>query len=535
MSATPSVPTLRFSDPFHAVQWWATNTPEQEAVVFPGARKRITYAELLHQSSALAAGLRSLGVRAGDAVAIWAENRAEWIVSQLAICAVGAVMVPVNTHFREQDVAYVLEHSNAVAILLSQRFRKNAYLDMVQSQRGALPALKHVVCFDPDGSKAHHGVVDYAALLSAPIADFRPTPAEGRALASVQYTSGTTGRPKGAALCWEGMALNAQGTAERLAVTAKDRWTSIIPLFHCAGCIMNVTTTLLQGATYVGVPAFDPVEMMHVIQSELCTLLTGVPTSYLAMLEHPRREEFSLRTLRAGTCGGADCDPDVLQRCAEAFPIPGLVQVYGQTESSTLIAIDEIDSPHRWHSAGMPLPGMQVRVTHPETRGPLEAGVIGQLEARGPMVMLGYLNHPAETEKTISTDGWMQTGDLGYLREDGRVVIAGGRLRDMIIRGGENIYPVEVENLLRQHPAIMEIAVFGVPDRYYGEVVAAAVQLSEPTPADALRAFCHGKIAGFKHPAKLFQVSEWPMTSSGKIKKRDLQAAVGAGTLQELA
>jgi fatty-acyl-CoA synthase len=532
LNTPPSPPP--FPDPYTAAQWWAHATPSHEAVVFPAAQKRITYADLLRQSSALAAGLKNLGVKPGDAVAIWAENRAEWIVSQLAICAAGAVMVPVNTHFREQDVAYVLRHSHAVAILLSERFRKNAYLDMVQSQRAELPALQHVVCFDTRADAQPDGVVDYAQLLRTPSETFVATPPSARAIASVQYTSGTTGRPKGAALCWEGMSLNALRTAERLRVHSADRWTSIIPLFHCAGCIMNVTTALLRGATYVGVPAFDPVEMMAIIQAERCTLLTGVPTSYLAMLDHPRRGDFDMRSLRAGTCGGADCDPDVLARCAQAFPIPGLVQVYGQTESSTLIALDDVDSPERWHSAGLPLDGMEVRVTHPETRLPLPTGSVGQIEARGPMVMLGYFEQPEETAKTISDDGWMQTGDLGYLRPDGRLVIAGGRLRDMIIRGGENIYPVEIENLLRQHPAVAEIAVFGVPDRYYGEVVVAAVQLSASASSDELRQFCHGKIAGFKHPVLFYSVTQWPMTSSGKIKKRELQAAQAQGQLEPL-
>jgi fatty-acyl-CoA synthase len=535
MSLTLTTPPPSFPDPYTAIQWWARVAPAQEAVVFPNAQKRITYSELLHQCSALAAGLKGLGVKPGDAVAIWAENRAEWIVSQLAICAAGAVMVPVNTHFREQDVAYVLRHSKAVAILLSERFRKNGYLDMVQSQRAELPALRHVVCFDSRPGNHPDDVVNYADLMQTPTDTFDATPPAARAIASVQYTSGTTGRPKGAALCWEGMSLNAQGTADRLRVQASDRWTSIIPLFHCAGCIMNVTTALLRGATYVGVPAFDPVEMMAIVQAERCTLLTGVPTSYLAMLDHPRRGEFDMQSLRAGTCGGADCDPGVLERCAQEFPIPGLVQVYGQTESSTLIALDDVASPERWHSAGLPLQGMDVRVTHPETRTPLPTGSVGQIEVRGPMVMLGYFELPDETAKTISEDGWMQTGDLGYLRPDDRVVIAGGRLRDMIIRGGENIYPVEIENLLRQHPAVAEIAVFGVPDRYYGEVVVAAVQLNAPASSDQLRQFCHGKIAGFKHPVRFYSVAQWPMTSSGKIKKRELQASEADGQLQELA
>jgi len=336
-------------------------------------------------------------------------------------------------------------------------------------------------------------------------------------------------------LSFEGMTRNAAATARRLKLTCEDRWTSIIPLFHCAGCIMNLLGCLSGGATYVGVPAFDAQDMFRVIEGERCTLLTGVPTSYLGMLRHPDRSRYDLRSLRAGTCGGADCDPALLARCAADFPIPGLVQVYGQTEASTLIALDDPDSPYRWETTGLPLEGMELRITHPETGDLVTDGVLGQIEVRGAMVMLGYFEQPDATHRIIDAQGWMQSGDLGYLRPDGRLVIGGGRLRDMIIRGGENIYPVEVENLLRKHPAVAEAAVFGLPDAYYGEVVAAAVNLREQAAAADLGAFLKGKIAAFKHPVNYYSIAEWPMTSSGKIKKRDLRAAVTGGQLEPLS
>jgi fatty-acyl-CoA synthase len=534
LSSQPVAP-LPFNSPYAALQWYAAQWPGRDGLVFPQAEERLSFSAWLDQCTRLAAGLQRMGVTAGDAVAIWAENRVEWAVSQLAIAALGAIMVPVNTHFREQDVSYVLNHSCAVAVMLSRRFRSSEYLAMVRSQMAQLPALRHVICFDATDEADQDGAVSYADLLLTDAAGFTPQSPAPRAIASIQYTSGTTGRPKGAALCFEGMMMNASGTAQRLHVTGADRWTSIIPLFHCAGCIMNIMTCLSAGAAYVGLPAFDAEQMMRIIEGEKCTLLTGVPTSYIAMLEHPRRKEYDLSSLRAGTCGGADCDPEVLARCAEEFPIPGLVQVYGQTESSTLIALDDIDSPQRWRTAGLPLDGMQVRVTDPNTHAVVREGIVGQIEVRGPMVMLGYFGQRDETAKTIDAEGWMQSGDLGYLQDDGRLVIAGGRLRDMIIRGGENIYPVEIENLLRQHPAVIEIAVFGLPDKYYGEIVAASVQLRENVPAGELREFCRGKIAGFKHPVRFFQVEQWPLTSSGKIKKRELQAAANASLLKELA
>ncbi|MDP3809960.1 MAG: AMP-binding protein [Hydrogenophaga sp.] len=516
---------------YDALQRCAAQWPDREGVVFPLANERLTFAQWLLQSNRLAIALRRLGVGEGDAVALWAENRAEWAVTLTALAGLGAVLVPINTHLRETDLRYVLKHSQAKAILFSRHFRSSEYLEMVESQRRDAPALQHLICFDPVDRP---GVLRYDQLVATTDEGFTPAQPAPFAMGSVQYTSGTTGQPKGAVLSFGAMMLNAAATASRLSITHEDRWTSIIPLFHCAGCIMNLMGCLSHGATYVGVPAFDAEHMFRIIDSERCTLLTGVPTSYLSMLQHPNRPQYDLSSLRAGTCGGADCDPTVLARCAAEFPLPGLVQVYGQTEASTLIALDTPDSPHRWETCGRPLDGMEVRIAHPDTRDCLPAMALGQIEVRGRMVMLEYLNQPEATSKTIDPEGWMQTGDLGYLRPDGRVVVAGGRLRDMIIRGGENIYPVEVENLLREHPAVAEVAVFGLPDTYYGETVAAAVSLRGAASAADFKAFLAGKVAAFKHPVHYFQVGEWPMTSSGKIKKRDLQTAALAAQLDVL-
>ncbi|MBA6104639.1 MULTISPECIES: class I adenylate-forming enzyme family protein [Pseudomonas] len=523
----PAVREDALSNPYAMLLDCAVRWPDREALVFDEGAQRLSFGQWLSQVQRLGAGLRQLGVKPGDPVALLAENRIEWPIAQLAIAAIGAVLVPINTHSREEDLWYVLDHSQAVAILLSERFRSNEYLSMLEKMQGQLPRLQHVLCFEHSG---------YAALLAQPPQQqFQPWSWSPRALASIQYTSGTTGRPKGAELCFEGMLMNAQGTVERLGVTADDRWTSIIPLFHCAGCIMNILAALSVGATYVGIRAFEAGAMIRLVEQERCTILTGVPTSYLAMLEHPARALHDLSSLRAGTCGGADCDPHLLERCASAFPIPGLVQVYGQTEASTLIALDTCTSDDRFVTAGLPITGMQVRVCEPDSGIPLEQGETGQLQVRGPMVMLGYHRDAVETARCLNDEGWMQTGDLGRLREDGRVELVGGRLRDMIIRGGENVYPVEVENLLRAHPAVIEVAVFALPDPYYGEVVAAAVELTEELTKAEVKQVCAGKIAGFKHPSRLFKVQQWPMTSSGKIIKRALQASVLAEQLQELA
>jgi len=516
---------------YTALRACAEQWPDQDGLVFPLAHMRLSFRAWLAQAHRLANALRKLNIAQGDAVGVWAENRIEWAVTQVALAGLGAVLVPINTHLRENDLLYVLKHSQIKAVLLSERFRSSEYLRMVEHQRQNAPCLQHVICFDP---MDRPGVLRYDELVRCEAEDFTPVNVSPQAVGSVQYTSGTTGQPKGAALSFDGMMANAAATAARLELTHQDRWTSIIPLFHCAGCIMNLMGCLTAGATYVGIPAFDAQDMFRIIERERCTLLTGVPTSYLAMLEHPHRQQYNLSSLRAGTCGGADCDPAVLAACAAEFPIPGLVQVYGQTEASTLIALDSPHSPWRWETSGLPLDGMQVRITHPDTRDALPPLAMGQIEVRGRMVMREYWHQPEATAQTIDTEGWMQTGDLGYLRTDGRIVVSGGRLRDMIIRGAENIYPVEVENLLREHPAVKEVAVFGLPDTYYGEVVAAAVSLASHASAAVLKQFLSGKVAAFKHPVQFFHVKDWPMTSSGKIKKRDLQAAATANILQRL-
>ena len=402
---------------------------------------------------------------------------------------------------------------------------------MVEALRPKLPQLAHVVCFDGASGTAS-GAHDELLKLGR-MADGALPPVRADDIAALLYTSGTTGFPKGALLTHGAMLANAWGTSQRFGVAAGDRWTSVIPLFHCAGCILNILGSLQHGAAYVGIPAFDPVTLFEIIESERCSLLSGVPTSFAAMLDHPERRRFDLSSLKAGSCGGADADPAILQRCAAEFPMPRLAQVYGQTESATLITCPEFGDGERFATAGRPLPGYELRIADPENAA-LLVGEIGEILARGPMVMRGYYKRPAETAETIDAAGWLHTGDLGYLTAEGRVVVAGGRLRDMIIRGGENIYPAEIENLLRAHDAIAEIAVFGLPDAYYGEVVGAAVKAKGPVTAEALAALCQGRIARFKIPSRFFRVESFPMTASGKIRKTALREQAAAGALEPL-
>jgi acyl-CoA synthetase (AMP-forming)/AMP-acid ligase II len=510
-----------FDHPWPALQRAAATWPEADALVFPHQAARRSFAQYHDEAARLAGGLAALGLKAGDHIALLAENRVEWPIVQMACAALGAVFVPLNTHYRRDDLDFALRQSDARALICSRQYRGNPYLETVTALRPGLPLLAQVITLEED----------YDTLVRhAPVAAAASDPA---AVASLLYTSGTTGFPKGALLSYRAMMMDARGAAGRLGVRAGDRWTSIIPLFHCAGCIMNLLGCLQKGAAYVGVPSFDPEGMFKVIAAERCTLLSGVPTSYLAMLDHPVRGAYDLSSLRAGSCGGADANPDILRRCAEEFPMPGLCQVYGQTEGATLFVCPQADDPLRFETAGTALPGYELRVVDPQTLVLLPAGEIGEIQAKGAMVMEGYYQRPEATAETIA-DGWLRTGDLGYLREDGRLVIAGGRLRDMIIRGGENIYPAEIENILQEHPAVQAVAVFGVPDSYYGETVAAAVRLAVPAAADALRRFCDGRIAKFKVPVQFFAVDEFPLTPSGKVRKVELRQWAAAGQMAPL-
>jgi acyl-CoA synthetase (AMP-forming)/AMP-acid ligase II len=532
LQAIGSMTTAPHDHPIAALIAQAARRGGAEALVFPAAGGRLTYAQWLDRALRIAGGLSALGLGRGDPIALLAENRLDWPVVQMAAAALGALFVPLNTHYRTDDLAVALDASEAKAIFLSERFRSNPYLDNLLAARPSLPALRHVISLD--GGRAGQDVLGIDDLARhAPIT--QPVTADPpRTAGALLFTSGTTGKPKGALLQHAGMMMCARQTSERLGLRAGDRWTSIIPLFHCAGCILNIQGALQAGGAYVGQPAFEPESLFKLIESERCTALSGVPTSYLAMLQHPARRHFDLSSLRTGTCGGADANPEVLKACAREFPMPGLAHVYGQTEGSTLLTASAHDEPERFHTVGRALPGYEIRIADPQSLEPLPAGSIGEVQGRGPMVMLGYHANPEATAETITADGWLRTGDMGYLEPSGHLVIAGGRLRDMIIRGGENIYPVEIETLYAEHPAVTEIAVFGEPDEYYGEIVAAAVRLRAKTTVAELTAFAGDRIARFKVPVRFYVLERFPLTPSGKIRKVELREMARAKRLDEL-
>jgi acyl-CoA synthetase (AMP-forming)/AMP-acid ligase II len=473
----------------------------------------------------VARGLLEFGLRPGDHLALLAENRIEWPVVQMAAARAGLVLVPINTRYRRQELAYALKQSQSRGLVLSREFRSNKYLEMITELRPELPRLEYVFLL---GSNEQDCIAYEHLLSSGGKSKMHLPELRGEDIAALIYTSGTTGFLKGALLTHLGMLANGFGTARRLGLL------SMVPLFHSAGCVGSIYVSLAAGACYIGLQALDPVDVFQLIDSENATAVVGITTGYLAMLEHPRRREFDLTTLRIGTVGGSDVDPSLMRRCAEQFPLPGIVQVYALTEASTVVTCSSPEDPDRFDTAGLPLPGAEIRIADPLTCKCLPPGQVGEVQVRGVMVMSTYFDNPEATREALVEGGWLRTGDLGFLRPDGKLIMSGGRLKDMIIRGGENIYPVEIEMVLSQHPAVAEVAVFGLRDAFYGEVVAAAVRCKEATRAAHLARFCNERLAKFKVPTAYYRVDNFPMTTSGKIRKAELQEMAGKRLIEEL-
>jgi len=503
--------------PWLQLEALAARRADDPALVFPERNRRLSFKQWHGLSLRLAGALQALGLKPGDPIGLLSENRIEWPVVQFAVAALGGVLVPLNTFFRHDDLGFALRQSKAKAVILSREFRSNPYLANVQALKTGLPHLAHIICLD-DAPE----VVQFDDLLAEADLPTRIT-LETSKPAALLYTSGTTGFPKGALLSHRAMAFVARAATQRLGIGAHDRWTSMIPLFHCAGCILNLLVSVSSGACYVGVSHFDPELMFKIIETERATVLSGVPTGYLAMLNHSSRANYDISTLRGGTCGGAQCNPAILRQCAEEFPMPGLVQVYGQTECATLFTAAAPDDPDRFETAGPPLSPCELRIVDPDTGEALAPGEIGEIQGRGPNVMIGYFDDAEASALALTADGFLRTGDRGYLTPSGKLVIVGGRLKDMVIRGGENISPAEIENLLQDHPAVVSAAVFGMPDEYYGEVVVAALMLERETTAGELNGFCSQHIAKFKVPVRYYITDVFPLTASGKVRKVELK------------
>jgi fatty-acyl-CoA synthase len=515
----------------------ASALPDREALVYQGG-PRYTFAALEQEARTIARGLIAHGVERGDRVVLWATNVPEWVVLQFALAKVGAILVTANTSLRARDLDYLLRQSEASMLVAIGGFRDLDYvteLSAIGAASGSIPSLRQLV-FIGDAPPA--GFIPYAALRASAVqvddADLeaRERPIGVDDVINMQYTSGTTGFPKGVMLSSRNIVNNGEALGAVLGYTPADRLCLCVPLFHCFGCVIGVLGAFTHGACLCAVEAFDARRVLETVHRERCTALYGVPTMFIAELECPDFASFDLTSLRTGVMAGALCPEPLMRRVMTEMHLPEVTIAYGMTESSPGITMTPRDSSvaQRSQTVGPVLPELEVRIVDPATGLDCASGQRGELCCRGYNVMKGYYNNPEATRAAIDDDGWLHTGDEASMDPDGYFRIT-GRIKDIIIRGGENIAPKEVEDRLREHAAVADAYVYGVPDAFFGEAVAAAVRLkperaaqgADRTTAEALIAWCGGTLAKFKVPRYVRFVTEFPMTASGKIQKYKLR------------
>ena len=500
--------------------------PDSDALVSCHQGIRYTYRELHREVEIAARGLMSLGVKRGDRVGVWSPNCAEWLIAQYALAKAGAIMVNVNPAYRLRELEHALTQSGVSVLISARGFRSVNYAAMIEELAPSLPALKIVVYIGPHRQGNALNWEDLRTSADAvPASDLR---AREDSLqfddpVSIQYTSGTTGTPKGATLSHHNILNNGFFSGERLQYSSGDRICLPVPFYHCFGCVLGSMAALTHGSAIV-LPseAFEAEACLRAVHQERCTSLYGVPTMFIAQLEHPAFSSYRLDRLRTGIMAGAPCPVEVMRQVIERMHMRDVTICYGMTETAPVSFQSCPDDPieTRVSTVGAVHPHVECKIIDPATGYIVARGQAGELCARGYLVMLGYWNNPEATAAAIDTARWMHTGDFAVMREDGYVNIV-GRLKDMIIRGGENIYPREIEEFLHTHPKVSEAQVIGVPDKKYGEEVCAWVRLrdGQKATADEIRDYCRGQIATYKIPRYIRFTTEFPMTVTGKIQK----------------
>ena len=489
---------------------------------------RLTYAELAAEVEKVALALLTLGVRKGDRVGIWSPNCAEWAYTQYATARVGAILVNVNPSYRSHELAYALGQSGVSLLVTGTEFKGADYLATIAEVRDQLPGLSRVVVL---GDRRAGGPEDltWAELVANGDCVNPDVLAEREATLdfddpiNIQYTSGTTGSPKGATLTHHNILNNGAGLAGLLGYTSSDKVCIPVPLYHCFGMVMGNLACTSVGATMVyPAPAFDPGATLAAIAEERCTSVYGVPTMFIAELEHPSFAELDFSSLRTGIMAGAPCPVEVMKRVTTDMHVPEVTIAYGMTETSPVSFLARRDDPieRRVSTVGTVMPHVEAKVVDPATGRTVPRGTSGEVCTRGYPVMLGYWDNAEATAKAVDPAGWMHTGDLGVIDDEGYLNIV-GRIKDLVIRGGENVYPREVEEVLYQHPAVADAQVIGVPDARMGEEVMAWVVLKEGRTAteEDLRAFARERLARYKVPRYVKFVDTFPMTVTGKVQK----------------
>ncbi|MFW5331012.1 AMP-binding protein [Hydrogenophaga sp. ZJX-1] len=523
--------------------------PEREALVSVHQGRRYTYRALQADAHRLASALLAQGLNPGDRVGIWSHNNAEWVLMQLATAQVGLVLVNINPAYRTSEVEYALNKVGCKLLVTMARFKTSDYLGMLRElapewahgQPGALeaqqlPHLKTVVWIDEPGQGTEEaGLMRFSSLLAqGDAADPRVAQVAATLKASdpinIQFTSGTTGFPKGATLTHRNILNNGFFIGECMKLTPADRLCIPVPLYHCFGMVLGNLACFTHGATIVYPnDGFDPLTVLQTVQDERCTGLHGVPTMFIAELDHPRFKEFDLSTLRTGIMAGSPCPTAVMQRVVDDMHLSEITIAYGMTETSPVSCQSSTDTPldKRVSTVGTVQPHLEVKIVNPDSGEVMPTGQSGELCTRGYSVMHGYWDDPAKTAEAIDAEGWMHTGDLATMDAEGYVNIV-GRIKDMVIRGGENIYPREIEEFLYRMPQVQDVQVVGVPDAKYGEELCAwvIVKPGQTLDEDTVRAFCKGQIAHYKVPRYIRFVDAFPMTVTGKIQKFKIRDAM---------
>ncbi len=528
----------------------AARQPGREALVSRHQGLRYTYAELHTAVRRLAGALLGLGLAPGDRVGIWSHNNAEWVLMQFATAQVGLVLVNINPAYRTAEVEYALNKVGCKALVAMARFKTSDYLGMLRElapelaaaapgalQAARLPDLRTVVWIDegPGQGAEEPGLLRFSELMARGDAEDARIDAVAATLKNtdpinIQFTSGTTGFPKGATLTHRNILNNGFFIGECMELTPEDRLCIPVPLYHCFGMVLGNLACITHGSAIV-YPAdgFDPLKVLETVQAERCTGLHGVPTMFIAELDHPRFAEFDLSTLRTGIMAGSPCPIEVMKRVVRDMHLQQITIAYGMTETSPVSCQSSTATPldKRVSTVGTVQPHLEVKIVHADTGAIVPRGSSGELCTRGYSVMHGYWGDEAKTREAIDAEGWMHTGDLATMDAEGYVNIV-GRIKDMVIRGGENVYPREIEEFLYRHPQVQDVQVVGVPDAKYGEELCAWIipkPGTEPTE-DGIRAFCQGRIAHYKVPRHIRFVAEFPMTVTGKIQKFKIREAM---------
>jgi fatty-acyl-CoA synthase len=531
---------------FHAM---VARQPDHPALVSAHQGLRYSYRELQTESNKLASALLGLQLEPGDRVGIWSHNNAQWLLMQLATAKVGLILININPAYRVSELDYALNKVGCKALVTMARFKTSNYIGMLRElapelnaaapgelASARLPHLKHVVWIDaPGDANDEPGMMRFSTLLASGNATDKRVPQIAATLKAtdainIQFTSGTTGFPKGATLTHRNILNNGFFIGRAMQLTPADRMCIPVPLYHCFGMVLGNLACLTHGATIVyPSDGFDPLSVLQTVQIEKCTALHGVPTMFIAELDHPRFKEFDLTSLRTGIMAGSPCPTEVMKRVVEQMNLREITIAYGMTETSPVSCQSSTDTPlvKRVSTVGQVQPHVDIKIIHPDTGAVVARGERGEFCTRGYSVMQGYWGDAEKTREAIDADGWMHTGDLATMDDESYVNIV-GRIKDMVIRGGENIYPREIEEYLYRHAAVQDVQVVGLPDKKYGEELCAwiIIKPGQAVTEGEIRDFCKGQIAHYKVPRYIQFVTEFPMTVTGKVQKFKIRDAM---------